>query len=283
MLKSYKGRLISSVEAVTNSTYASSIWSLEEHMQNVNASTWPIITPAAPPGQVNFTTPGTYTWVVPIGVSSVSVVVIGGGGGGGSSGGGLSSTAGGTSYFKNTGTVAAGGGQPGDTGSTGPAGGVVIAGTAGTNGSNAPNRVNSFLAQGGGGAGLLNGLTAPNGAEFNWGGSGGSGSSLTSSIANNGGGGSNSAEAKGGVGGTFGGGGGGGRDGMGGSGGAIAYVNNLTVAFGESLIVVVGAGGIGQNSDNPSQRGGGSGGPGAVRIIWPGLLRFYPSTRITDE
>ena len=34
-----------------------------------------------------YTTPGTYSWVAPSGVSSVSVVVVGGGGGGGKTGG----------------------------------------------------------------------------------------------------------------------------------------------------------------------------------------------------
>lgn len=37
----------------------------------------------APPGQVAFTTPGTHSWTVPAGVTSVCVVCIGGGGAGG--------------------------------------------------------------------------------------------------------------------------------------------------------------------------------------------------------
>lgn len=37
---------------------------------------------AAPPGQQAYTTPGTYTWIAPAGVTSVSVVVVGGGQGG---------------------------------------------------------------------------------------------------------------------------------------------------------------------------------------------------------
>ncbi len=35
------------------------------------------------PGQSEYTTPGTYSWVAPDGVTSVSVVAIGGGGAGG--------------------------------------------------------------------------------------------------------------------------------------------------------------------------------------------------------
>lgn len=39
--------------------------------------------PTITTGVANFTTPGTYTWIVPAGITSVSVTVIGGGGGGG--------------------------------------------------------------------------------------------------------------------------------------------------------------------------------------------------------
>jgi hypothetical protein len=35
---------------------------------------------SAPPGQTAYTTPGTYSWVAPAGVTSVSVVAVGGGG-----------------------------------------------------------------------------------------------------------------------------------------------------------------------------------------------------------
>lgn len=47
-----------------------------------------------PPGQQAYTTPGTYTWIAPAGITSVCAVAIGGGGGGGfdcgGAGGGLS-------------------------------------------------------------------------------------------------------------------------------------------------------------------------------------------------
>ena len=39
---------------------------------------------SAAPGSVTYSTPGTYCWVVPAGVTSVSVVAVGGGGGGAS-------------------------------------------------------------------------------------------------------------------------------------------------------------------------------------------------------
>jgi len=52
---------------------------------------------SGPPGQVEYTTPGSYSWTVPVGVFEVSVLCIGGGGGGsqyssnssGAGGGGL--------------------------------------------------------------------------------------------------------------------------------------------------------------------------------------------------
>ena len=47
---------------------------------NTNASQ--IIGDFAPPGQAEFTTPGTYSWTAPLGVTSVSVVCVGGGGSG---------------------------------------------------------------------------------------------------------------------------------------------------------------------------------------------------------
>jgi hypothetical protein len=95
-----------------------------------------------------------------------------------------------------------------------------------------------------------------------------------------GGAGSDTNEVKGGLGGGFGGGGGGGRDGTGGGGGAIAYINNLSLSAGQTYTVQVGAGGVGQNSGNPTQRGGGNGGSGAVRIVWAGSARQFPSTSI---
>jgi hypothetical protein len=51
-------------------------------------------------GQQAYTAPGTYSWVAPAGVTSVSVVCIGGGGGG-SSGGASSGSGAGTGYINN--------------------------------------------------------------------------------------------------------------------------------------------------------------------------------------
>jgi hypothetical protein len=53
----------------------------------------------------------------------------------------------------------------------------------------------------------------------------------------------------------------------------LAYGNNLTVVPGVSYTVVVGAGAVG----TPDQSAG-TGGGGAVRVIWPGCSRSFPST-----
>jgi hypothetical protein len=62
----------------------------------------------------------------------------------------------------------------------------------------------------------------------------------------------------------------------GGLGGALAYRNNYAVTAGEQYIVLVGAGGLGQNN-------GGSGADGAVRIVWPGDTRRFPSTLVGPD
>jgi hypothetical protein len=54
----------------------------------------------------------------------------------------------------------------------------------------------------------------------------------------------------------------------------LAYRNNVTVIPGNSYTIVVGAGG----SSAPA----GAGGVGAVRIIWPGISRQFPSTGTGD-
>jgi hypothetical protein len=81
----------------------------------------------------------------------------------------------------------------------------------------------------------------------------------------------------------------------GGSGGGLGYKNNITVVPGNSYTVVVGSGGAG-DLDNPTcfyssygvyvknERGtGGSGGSGAVRIVWPGTYRQFPSTNVASS
>ena len=53
-----------------------------------------------------------------------------------------------------------------------------------------------------------------------------------------------------------------------GGGGGLAWRNNIAVSPGTSYNVFFGAGGSGC----------GAGGCGAVRIVWPGTFRTFPST-----
>ena len=62
----------------------------------------------------------------------------------------------------------------------------------------------------------------------------------------------------------------------GGNGGALAYRNNYAVTPGESYYVFAGQGGLGQAD-------GGSGADGAIRIVWPGDTRQFPSTNVGSD
>jgi len=267
------------------------------------------ITTSAVTGQEEFTSHGTYTWVAPAGVTSVSAVCVGGGAGFGSGGGACGGGAlayannisvtpsvgytvvvgrggfannptdrlGGTSSFKSP-SVAAGGGQT-------PSGGTVIYGTGGSGGAGG-SPVGDFDS-GGGGAGGYSG----NGGG---GGAGGTGSNNGSA-------------------GSSGGGGGGG-----GGGGAMSFTAWESAGFPDGRVNRASGGGVGllgagssggggaggSSSVTPGAGGGGSsgssgtsannqaaggaygggasgsssGGSGAVRIIWPGTTRSFPST-----
>lgn len=278
----------------------------------------------------SYTSPGTYTFTAPTGVTSVSAVAIGGGGAYSGCGGWLGyknniSTSpgsgytvyvgaggipsfcystghdgGGNSYFINTSTVKGGGGaggfggwycysggQLGFGGRTGDGGGRGGHGywclCAGNQPRTTPyNCVGGIRYQGGGGAGGYSGaggngatLAFNNTDNTNTGGSG-SGGAGGGGVAHvhyyyycgdlycqqwMGGG--------GGVG-IFGQGASGGGSGCGGSGGSAggysaSFNGNFT---GGSY------GGGGGHGSNPS----GNGGPGAVRVIWPGSSRSFPST-----
>ena len=60
---------------------------------------------------------------------------------------------------------------------------------------------------------------------------------------------------------------------MGANGGALAYRNNYAVTPGEQFYILPGLGGLGQN-------GGGSGASGAIRVVWPGDTRQFPTTNV---
>lgn len=238
---------------------------------------------APPPGQQAYTAAGTYTWVCPTGVTSISVVVVGAGGGVGSNGGGLAyrnnvSVTPGASY---TIVVGSGGtkttGFNNDTSATNSSAFSCIA-TAGKGGTTVGT--SSGVYDGGANGGLYfggaagytgnggNGATSSGASGTAGAGGGGGGASGTSSVG-------------------FPGGGGVGLLGQGTSGAA-------GTPGGSSLDNSAGRGGSGGQNGSGSSLGGLCGGAGAgdgsfrtgadggVRIIWPGTTRSFPSTNTGD-
>lgn len=233
-------------------------------------------------------------WVVPSGVTNVSVICVGAGGGGGwdgsGSGGGAlrylnnrsvtplsavsffryrgvrgdSSTApaGEASWFISTGTVFAGGGGGGGIGANaaGGAGGTGSGGSGGGSGGrggNGPASRGDALQGGGGGAG---GYSGAGGAGGNPGVNGGAG-----------------------AGGAGGGGYGGGRGSNGGGTGTYGSGTNGAGGTAASRI-----GGTGSPITGGQVGGGGAGGwstsqGGIVRVVWPGNTRQYPSTDVAAD
>lgn len=249
------------------------------------------VAPANVVGQQAYTTPGTYTWVAPSGVTSVSIVAVGSGGSSqntGNGGGGLgyrnnytvtpgfsytvvvggkgASTPapafpGQDSYFINTSVVKGGGGGmistispgsfTGDGGGNGGAGGCTVC-----------------YVGGGGGAGGYSGNGGGAGRGFPESGLAGSG----------GGGGGGASEGPG-----YNGGGGGGvgilGQGANGAGGIASISFSRTGKGGSGGSDAVGrAGGFYGGGSTPTLDGG----SGAVRIIWPGTTRQFPSTNTGD-
>ncbi len=275
-----------------------------------------------PPSQQAYTTAGTYSWVVPTGVTKVSIVAVGGGAGGqpgvvrtgGGAGGGLaysnnvsvtpgesltvtvgsggaSNTNGGNSKLARSGTslVEAGGGLIITCSLRAGRAGRLIVGCGG--GAGGPNdcTTNLVAASGAGGysgnGGYRNSSGASVSATGGAGGSGGEGRVVCGGIAYRGGSGSGgvgilgsgssgangasatvTCNAVGGTGGSSGSSGGAGpsQSGIGGNGGTYGG------GGGTGGYVCPCFGGI--------SRAGGQGGGGAVRIIWPGNTRSFPST-----
>lgn len=225
-----------------------------------------------------FTTPGTYSWVAPAGVTSVYVLCVGGGGSGDST-----VVAGGDSSFGGT-LLVAGGGQGGTTLSGGVRGtGTSLSATVfGGDGGLGMSRGASNSPGGGGGAGGYSGNGGDGGSILilPTAGTGGAGAGGNGSTSGSGGGGvglsgegpSGITSGQGGSGGetaiTFTGGvyGGGARGrpsaglstARGGGGGGGLRWSILSVTPGQSYAVVVGAGG------GVTYKGG----DGAVRINW---------------
>lgn len=303
---SSSGLLSGTVTVGSSTTYNFTINAIDAELQD-SPRTFTLDVISNVVGQVAYTTPGTYSWTAPAGVTSVSVLAVGGGGSGGSQvfpktgggGGGLgwknaipvvpgqsytvvvgvggpngSSGPGGNSYFINTSTVAGLGGAGGDTGG----GGGGFAGDGGASGGN-------------GGVPILS-------TNFS-GGGGGAGGYRTRTVATSGNGGTDGTNT--GVAGEFGGGGGGGAStrtgaptGFSGPGGGVGIfgegasgAGGITVPYGTGTAGTAGSGGdgilyggggqtrIGDSSTEP-------GGRGAVRLIW-GAGRAFPSTLTTDQ
>lgn len=270
------------------------------------------------PAAATYTTPGTYSWTCPSGVTSVSVVCVGGGGGGnsqngsgghGGAGGGLgwknnisvtpgnsytvvvgaggtSATNapagdGGDSYFIDSSTVAGFGGQGGADNSQ--ATGGLYVGQGGGNGGNVPYHASTSDATGGGGAGGYSG-------------NGGNAGNI------------NANDAGAGSGGGGGGGGAGGSSDAGGAGGGVGILGEGTsgaagVYTGSNATPGLGGSGGEDGSANPGSSanpstggayGGGGGGAefsnengpgggGAVRIVWGGNLSFPSNAGAVPE
>ena len=290
---------------------------------------------ASSAGSQSYTTAGTFTFVVPSGVTSVSAVVVGGGGGGANQCSGNGSLpfygppkryggAGGSLRWQNnisvtpgeSLTVVVGGGGGGGFGSGGSAGGqsYFIAtcgarfvrapgGAGGTFGGSATVRTGAGTSAGtgSGGGGFGGGSRKGTGCYCGSGNSGGGGAGGYQPCSGVAGCGQGASSFSAGASGAYGGGGGGGGFGntcaiggggvgilgqgcdgaggtsgspwgKGGSGGCAAGPVGNRINGG-----LYGGGGAG-TVYNPCLNPGGSGARGAVRIIWPGTTRSFPST-----
>lgn len=278
---------------------APGVWTLSQAEDLKKQCLWPTQGRMDAVGQTAYTTPGTYTWVVTGGITSVSVVVVASGGAGpraqvcpctgaayssGGEGGALAyrnntsvtvgesitikvgSKTSRSSYFRNSSTAYAcgrasrigdGGGNGGQTSCnfacTGGAGGGGAGGYSGNGGSGGYTSTSPLAGSGGGGGG---GYQA--GGNL-FGGSGGGGVGLLGEGSNGAAGTSTSTN----------------RGGKGGSGGGNGTSVDTTCSSGTGGYY---GGGGGGGPTNNTIICGGDPGTGAVRIIWPGSTRQFPST-----
>ena len=275
-------------------------------------SVTPVITCAT------YTTPGTYSWVAPTGVSRISVVVIGAGGNGGGKGGGggglayrnCAGVTPGSSYTVVVGNSVAAGGQPARAGTSSiDLSGTITAATGGKNASQGGDTTVcgygypcGFYNGGGNGGNGYNGYLGGGGGAGGYSGNGGSSNGSNGAAGNGGAGG-------GGVAGTgyyigccyrCGGGSGGGGVGIFGQGTSGASVVQSSLSStqpggrGGSSGCNGSNGGENGNAEPGKGRGGAYGGGGgggtstsasrggygAVRIVWPGNTRQFPSTNV---
>lgn len=240
----------------------------------------------------SYTTSGTYSWVAPAGVTSVSAVMVGGGGSGSCQTGG----GGGALTYRNNVSVTPGSSYT-----------IVVGAGGAAVGTNPGGNSTAFCAIANGGNATGSGGVP--GGTYTGGGNGGAGA-----ISYGGGGGAGGYTGNGGAGGVGGSNGNNGAGGGGGGGkGGTAYVCCGAVLWnggargGGTGIVVAGndgsggqtacgcypIGGAGSGGRSFYFGGGGASGgtstsygtggySGAVRIVWPGNTRSFPSTNVKD-
>jgi len=293
------------VSGLTNGTaYTFTVLATNAYGTSAASAASNSVTPAIVQGQQLYTTSGTsqqtYSWVAPAGVTSVSVVCVGGGGAGNSSGGsgaggglgwynnisvtpgssytvvvgGYGPTVGGDgkqSYFVNAGLVSGSGGPGQGTGGS-------YVGQGGGNGGNGGTSGTSSSGAGAGGyAGAGGNFKSGQGSgNAGSGGGGGSGGVTVNNFVVGAGGGGVGMLGQGanGAAGVWGGqAAGGGGGGSGGTDGTSVNTNVQTAGVGGEY---GGGGGCCSGTD------GGRGAVGAVRIIWPGTTRYFPSTNTGD-
>lgn len=315
-MRRYLGGVITknSVAPLTKNYYepASGIWSINEAMQSIKQLRWPTQGFIAP-SQVEYTTPGTYSWIAPTGTTSVSVVCVGAGGSNSGGGGELRyrnniAVVPGTAYevvVGISGQFWSGGAGSYATVSDGGFSQFKDSSTCRANGGRSVFNTSTNGGRGGVGDGGGRGGDCPQGGYFGYGvaGAGAGG------YAGNGGDGTTSANVQGNAGAGGGGGGGtvlsgninsygrGGGVGLYGQGNNGAGGNpNPTPPYGSGP-----AGNYGQAGDGSIDVGGGTyasragmalgygqgyiGGYGGVRIVWAGtsgLTRTFPTTNVLD-
>lgn len=274
---------------------------------------------AAPIGQAAFTTPGTYTWTAPAGVTSVCVVAVGGGGGGGGGynangideGRGAGGGGGGLGY-KNNYAVTPGNSYTVVVGAGGREGSDAFGGQPGVAGGDSYFSSLTVVKAGGGAGGLANSFSTTLGGSYvgDGGGNGGAGGAAFDDRDSveypyaGGGGGAGGYNGNGGAGGSSSGpfngangsgGGGGGGSCFYGNGGGVGLLGQGSGGSGASgYYANANEGGGGSGGANGYQAGGAYGGgggggggqpspgaKGAVRIIW-GDGRAFPSTNTQD-
>lgn len=288
--------------------YSITVSAINSAGSSPSSSAISVTTDTAPnASEQNYFAAGTYSWICPGGITSVSVVCIGGGGGpqriagggpGGGAlvygnnipvspgttykiivgGGGTAGMAGGTSSFNDTWLVATGG-LPGVNYDYGPPnfGGAGGAGGYSGPGGNAGDVISyGGTKYAGGNGGTYSGTYANGGGN---GGKGGTGSSVTA------------AYPAGQAGSGGGGGGGSAGDTSGGAGGGVAIYGqgeNGGGGWANTGINTPGYDGYTGSGPETGRKFGGGGSKlkaaqsGGVRIIWPGNLRSFPSNNTSN-